>query len=81
MPDNPDFIATLSSPVSMSTRVSSTSFDPTRSMPSVLGAPVHQFAHVDLGLRYDSDVVVDGLHVFNNANDPAKASGRRWPYL
>ncbi len=27
----------------------------------------------DLGLRYDSDVTVDGLRVFNNANDPTGA--------
>jgi polygalacturonase len=27
----------------------------------------------DLGLRYDTDVVVDGLRVFNNANDPTGA--------
>jgi polygalacturonase len=27
----------------------------------------------DLALRYDSDVVVDGLRVFNNANDPTGA--------
>jgi polygalacturonase len=27
----------------------------------------------DLGLRYDSDVAVDGLRVFNNANDPTGA--------
>jgi polygalacturonase len=27
----------------------------------------------DLGLRYDTDVAVDGLRVFNNANDPTGA--------
>src|SRR5215471_3896621 len=27
----------------------------------------------DLALRYDSDVVVDGLRIFNNANDPTGA--------